>query len=136
MCEMCETAASVFKEKPVDGLFLVRATRNGEMMDKGDLGLVEANFPIIYWQPGKPEWASAHETWDYRWKEVRRIMMRDGLGGKKFNSVPKGDAFADFLIREITKWAEGKELMDDPSPIEISAVNKDADLVRPAIRSK
>lgn len=140
MCEMCEAATELFEEKPIEGWFLVRASRNGEYMFKGDLGLVHVNSPLIFWQPdefARKKFDVGYDRgWNKKWKEVRRLVLKNGIGFKKFASVPKDEAFGEFLAKELTEWSDGKKCFKDEDPGPISAVNMDAALVKPVIVAK
>jgi hypothetical protein len=50
MCEQCEANTETLIRNVIPGWHLLRATRNGDYMEKGDWGLVNINDPAFYWK--------------------------------------------------------------------------------------
>jgi hypothetical protein len=50
MCEQCEANTEILVRDVIPGWHLLRATRNGDYMEKYDWGLVNINDPAFYWK--------------------------------------------------------------------------------------
>lgn len=132
MCEMCEAAVDSFKKRPIRGWGLIRATRNGEYLFKGDLGIVQVNNPAIFWQPDEFERkrfdvGEFESIWKRRWKKIRRAILKHGICGKKVDRLTKDpELLKQFIAKEVTDWHDTQPFFVEEHISPISAVNMDA----------